>query len=256
MHTAALVIIGNEILSGRTQDINTSWVAEKLVSMGIILSEVRIVPDEEDRIVQTVNDLRAGTGYVFTTGGIGPTHDDITAQSIAKAFGVPLELHPQGYQALIEHYGSEEVISAPRRKMAMLPQGAELIANPVSGAPGFRIGNVFVMAGVPRVMQAMFDSVIDTLTPGLPVLSNTVTCSLLESEIAEDLAALQNEFPDVQIGSYPHYRGGTLGLSLVMRSTDKDMLDLATKGAIALIRRLGGKTHALSILSTGEIMEG
>ena len=159
LYSVAFVIIGNEILSGRTQDANTPWLAENLVSMGVVLHQVRIVPDIEDEIVAAVNELRKKVDYVFTTGGIGPTHDDITASSIAKAFGITLELNKDAYDILARHYGGEQHVTAPRKKMAMIPAGASLINNPVSGAPGFQIGNVFVLAGVPRIMQAMFDEV-------------------------------------------------------------------------------------------------
>lgn len=178
IYKAALVVIGNEILSGRTQDTNTAWIAEQLVPQGVVLTEVRIVQDIESDIVEAVNALRAKSDYVFTTGGIGPTHDDITAQSLAKAFGVDLALHEKAYQILAEYYEGEDNVTAARRKMAMLPKGAKLIPNPVSGAPGFCFENVYAMAGVPRVMRAMFDDVKAMISCGKPVLSRTVTCSL------------------------------------------------------------------------------
>jgi len=253
---ASLCIIGNEILSGRTHDSNTPWLAERFVRLGLVLVEVRIVQDIEEEIITAVNDLRAKSDYVFTTGGIGPTHDDITAQSVAKALGVELELNDEAYQALVKHYGSEEEVTPARKKMAMIPAGARLIPNPVSGAPGFVIENVHVMAGVPRIMHAMFDDIASKLEKGKPVLSNTVTCKLPESAVAEELMAMQKHFPTVDIGSYPHYRGGELGLSIVLRSTDNDNLDRATQGTIALIRKLGGEPNALSIMSSGEVVGG
>ncbi len=256
VYTVALIVVGNEILSGRTQDTNTSWLAEKLNGMGIVLHQVRVVPDIEGEIIKAVRELRGVVDYVFTTGGIGPTHDDITAESIAHAFDVELELNKDAYDILVNHYGSEEQVTAPRRKMAMIPVGAGLINNPVSGAPGFQIGNVFVMAGVPRIMQAMFDDVKTRLSRGKPVLSNTIACSLAESAIAEPLEAVQKNYPSVNIGSYPHFRGGILGLSLVLRSNDDEALDRATRDVIALIAAQGGEPHALSVQSSGKIVAG
>lgn len=253
LYTVALVIIGNEILSGRTQDTNTPWLAENLISMGVILHQVRIVPDVEHEIITAVNELREKVDYVFTTGGIGPTHDDITAEAIAKTFGTALELNKQAYDILVRHYGDEKQVTAPRKKMAMIPIGASLINNPVSGAPGFQIGNVFVLAGVPRIMQAMFDDVKTRLSRGKPVISNTVTCSLAESAVAEPLAEIQKNYPGVDIGSYPHFRGGILGLSLVLRSIDAAVLGRATDDVIAMIKRMGGEPNALSIQSKNHI---
>ena len=256
IYSVALVIVGNEILSGRTQDTNTSWIAENLNAMGIALHQVRVVPDIEGEIIVAVNELRKKVDYVFTTGGIGPTHDDITAESIAKAFGVKLELDEVAFRILVAHYGSEENVTHPRKKMAMIPKGATLISNPVSGAPGFQIENVFVMAGVPRIMQAMFDDVKTRLSRGKPVLSNTIACSLQESMVAEPLTAIQAKYPQVSIGSYPHFRGGILGLSLVLRSSDDPMLDKATGEVIAMIANLGGEPNALAVQSTGKIGTG
>ncbi|MCB1529996.1 MAG: competence/damage-inducible protein A [Rhodospirillales bacterium] len=249
IYKAALVVIGNEILSGRTQDTNTAWIAEQLVPQGVVLTEVRIVQDIESDIVEAVNALRAKSDYVFTTGGIGPTHDDITAQSLAKAFGVDLALHEKAYQILAEYYEGEDNVTAARRKMAMLPKGAKLIPNPVSGAPGFCFENVYAMAGVPRVMRAMFDDVKAMISCGKPVLSRTVTCSLQESLVADALSRLQEKYPQVSIGSYPHYRGGVLGLSVVLRSTEVESLDLAMEEAVDIIKGHGGKTNAMSIMS-------
>lgn len=256
LYTVALIVIGDEILSGRTQDTNTSWVAEKLNRMGIVLRQVRVVPDVESEIIAAIHELKDKADYVFTTGGIGPTHDDITAEAVAKAFGRALELNDEAFKILVRHYGGEEHVTPPRRKMAMIPKGAELINNPVSGAPGFQIDNVFVLAGVPRIMQAMFDDVKTRLRRGKPVLSNTIACSLAESAIAEELEKIQNRYPTVAIGSYPHFRGGILGLSLVLRSTDDPSLDTATRDVISLIAEMGGEPNALSIQSTGKIVSG
>ena len=237
-YTAGIVIIGNEILSGRTQDTNTSFIAEKLSSHGIVLKEVRIIPDIEDTIIETVNLLRGSYNYVFTTGGIGPTHDDITAESIAKAFGVELEVNSDAFRILEDHYGLEK-LTPPRAKMAQIPVGASLIPNPVSAAPGFRIENVFVFAGVPRIMQAMMEHVLIDLEGGDPVLSCSVSCSLPESEMAEDVGKLQNRYDNIEIGSYPHFRGGVLGLSIVLRSTDENTLTKACEELAEIVKAKG-----------------
>ncbi len=252
---AALVVIGNEILSGRTADANTPWIAERLTEKGILLAEVRIVPDVEHIIISTVNQLRANHDYVFTTGGIGPTHDDITADSVAKAFGIPLLQSDEAFKILEDYYGIENM-TPPRIKMAMIPQGAKLIPNSVSAAPGFIVENVYVMAGIPRIMQAMMDHVLDEIKAGTPILSNTVTCGLSESKIAEDLTNLQSAYPDVDIGSYPHFRGGAMGLSLVLRATNNEKLDLATAEILKIIRNHGDEPRALSIRSSGKAIEG
>ncbi len=252
---AGLIVIGNEILSGRTQDANTQWIGDKLNQRGIRLMEVRVVPDIEDSIISAINDLRQKVDYLLTTGGIGPTHDDITAAAVAKGFGVELHDDPEAVRLLENYYGKQELNEA-RLKMAQVPVGAKLIPNPVSAAPGFQMENVYVMAGVPRIMQAMLDEIIGTMDSGDPILSNTVTCALPESVIAFDLGELQKQFPTVEIGSYPHYRGGALGLSLVLRSTDNASLDKATEGVIALIHKHGGEPRALSIKSSGAALNG
>lgn len=251
IYSAALVIIGNEILAGRTQDTNTPWIAERLTDHGIVLGEVRVIPDIEDEIIFTVNELRKKFDYLFTTGGIGPTHDDITAESVAKAFGVELVRDEKAFQMLEEHYGIEE-LTPPRAKMSQIPDGATLIPNPVTAAPGFIMENVHVMAGVPRIMQAMLDHVLGMIKAGKPILSNTVACGLPESTVAPDLTSLQEKYPDVQMGSYPHYRGGVLGLSLVLRGTNKDSLETATDELIEIIKGHGDEPRALSIRSTGD----
>lgn len=244
--TAAVIIIGNEILTGRTQDSNTSWIAEKLLARGIAIREVRIIPDDADAIIHSVNALRAKHNYVFTTGGIGPTHDDITAECVAKAFDVNMEQNEEAFRMLEQYYGLEN-LTPPRAKMASVPIGSKLIPNPVSAAPGFIIENVYVMAGVPRIMHAMLDHIIDMLKVGRPVLSNTVACATPESALAEDLAILQNRYPEIEIGSYPHFRGGVLGLSLVLRSTEEERLELATSELVEIIRKHGDEPRALSV---------
>ena len=244
--TAAILVIGNEILSGRTQDTNTTWIAEKLNAIGVRLLEVRVVPDIAERIISAVNALRPHYTYVFTTGGIGPTHDDITTESIARAFGVACPIHPAARAALEAHYEAGELTDA-RLRMARIPAGAELINNPVSAAPGFRIENVYVMAGVPRIMQAMLDNIIGQIEHGIPLLSNTIVCDLGESQLADEMAALQAEHVGVEIGSYPHYRSGILGLSLVLRGTDPVPLVAATKRLIEVILAKGGTAKAMSL---------
>ena len=215
------------------------------------MGEVRVIPDYEEEIISAVNELRKKFDYVFSTGGIGPTHDDITAESIAKAFGVRLVQDERAFQMLEEHYGIEE-LTPPRAKMSMIPDGATLIPNPVTAAPGFIMENVHVMAGVPRIMQAMLDHVLGMIKAGKPIMSNTIACALPESTVAPDLTALQKKYPDVQMGSYPHYRGGVLGLSLVLRATNKDNLENATDELLDIIKGHGDEPRALSIRSGAE----
>ena len=221
--TACLIIIGNEILSGRTQDKNVNWLALRLGELGVKLMETRIIPDIPEMIITTVNACRMQFTYVFTTGGIGPTHDDITSECIAKAFGVALHRSPEARAILERHYGADNLNEA-RLKMADIPLGASLIANPVSAAPGFMIENVYVMAGVPRIMNAMFDGIKHQLQRGIPILSRTISAYTTEGIIAEALTAIQNAHPEVEIGSYPFMREGKLGTSLVARGTDEAKL--------------------------------
>lgn len=242
---SALVIIGNEILSGRTQDTNTAHIAEQMTRHGVPLAEVRVVPDIEDKIIEAVNALRADYDYVFTTGGIGPTHDDITSASVARALGVAFERHEEAYRVLLEYYGEEE-LTAARASMADMPRGASLLPNPVSGAPGFRIENVFVMAGVPRIMQAMLVHVIAQIAPGDPILSNTVACDLQESIVAAGLSDIQAQYDGVDIGSYPSFRGGSFSVAVVLRGTDAQAVAAATKAVLALIDDKGGAVQSES----------
>lgn len=237
--TAAVLIIGNEILSGRTQDVNLSHIATRLGEIGIAVRDARVIPDVEAVIVATVNELRAGHAHVFTTGGIGPTHDDITADSVAKAFGVPLEINAEALARMQAHYPAGNLNEA-RLRMARIPPGATLIDNPVSAAPGFTIGNVHVLPGVPRIMQAMLDGLLPRLKGGPPIRSRIVSTSLLEGTIAKDLGAVQDDFPTIDIGSYPYFRAGTFGVSLVLRGIDETALDAATAAVAAMIERLGG----------------
>ena len=237
-YTAAILIIGNEILSGRTQDTNIAYLAQNFAKNGVAVEEVRIVPDIEERIIDAIHEMKKKVDYVITTGGIGPTHDDITAQAIAKAFKVKLELHSEAHDVLLKYYGKDE-LTAARMKMAMIPETGRLIENPVTAAPGFKIGNIYVLAGVPEIMRAMFDHVLQMIETGEPVLSRTLSCKIPESAIAGDLGVLQTKYPDIEIGSYPHYRKGVLGLSLVLRSRKKDILEEATQEAAELIRTYG-----------------
>ena len=219
--TACLIIIGNEVLSGRTQDKNLAWLAAELNKLGIRLMESRIIPDIGQTIITCVNSMRRQFDMVFTTGGIGPTHDDITSEYVAKAFGVNLSRHPEAVALLEKHYPPGELNEA-RLKMAEIPEGATLIYNPVSAAPGYKIGNVYVMAGVPRIMQAMFDGIKHTLKGGAPMLSASIAAYVTEGVIAETLTRIQLQFPTVEIGSYPFVRGQKLGTTLVARSTDAE----------------------------------
>ncbi|KAA5603954.1 competence/damage-inducible protein A [Roseospira marina] len=235
--TAALVLIGNEILSGRTQDTNGPYLAQRLGALGILLREIRVVPDVESDIIAAVLALRARFTYVFTTGGIGPTHDDITAASIAAAFDVPVVRHPEAVRRLRAHYGED--LTEARLKMAEVPEGASLIDNPVSAAPGFRIANVFVLAGVPKIMQAMVESVAPDLTGGPPILSRAVSAAAREGEIAGPLAAIQTRWPAVDLGSYPWAQGGLVGTTLVARGTDPAVLEAVLTDLCAMFDDLG-----------------
>jgi molybdenum cofactor synthesis domain-containing protein len=234
--TAAMLVIGDEILSGRTKDKNIGHLADIMTTVGIDLKEVRIVADEEDEIVAAVNAVRARYTYVFTTGGIGPTHDDITADSIAKAFGVPCEYHSQAYAMLEESYAGRGIeFTEARKRMARTPRGADLIDNPVSTAPGFRIGNVHVMAGVPSIFQAMLDNVVPTLKVGTKMLSATVPCPHGEGLIGGPLAAIQKAHPDTIIGSYPKYGDGKFWTELVVRTRTQAALDAARADVEAMV---------------------
>ena len=234
--TAGIVVIGNEILSGRTRDENAPWLAARLAEGGVRLAEIRIVPDLVEAIAEAVNESRARWDHAFTTGGIGPTHDDITSEGVAAAFGAPLSLHPEAHALLVQRYGRHRLNDA-RLRMAQMPRGAELIENPVSGAPGFRLANVFVLAGVPKIMRAMFGSIRHLVIGGPPIRSRAVNADVAEGDLADDLARIQARFPDVEIGSYPVYGARRVGCSLVLRSTDTTRLDAAAHEVAALVRR-------------------
>ena len=221
---AAILIIGNEILSGRTQDTNTSTLATWLNSIGVIVKEVRVIPDIEKTIVDTLNILRKENNYVFTTGGIGPTHDDITAQSVSKAFGLKYETHKEAFKILEAYYKPGE-FNEGRQKMVKMPRNAELVLNPTSGAPGFSVENVFCLPGVPSILKSMLGSLKSKIVGGEPILSHTISLKTVESEIANSLTNVQDQNSDVEIGSYPFFHAGKLGVSIVLRSESKSRID-------------------------------
>ncbi len=240
--SAAVLVIGNEILSGRTQDINLAFIATRMEDHGIRLREARVIPDIPDVIVSSINELRARYTYLFTTGGIGPTHDDITADCVAQAFGVDLPHHPEATERLMAYFDARDIEpNEDRLRMARIPQGASLVDNPVSAAPGFRIENVFVFAGVPRIMQAMLDSVMPQLQSGAIMHSITVACNLGEGSVASTLRALQERYPSADIGSYPGKMQGEFRLSLVVRGTDLPMLEAIESMLKDAIVDLGGQ---------------
>ncbi len=232
--TAAILVIGDEILSGRTKDKNIGYIAEYLTHIGIELREVRVVPDVQEEIVAALNALRARYTYIFTTGGIGPTHDDITADSVAAAFGVSIDHDPRAIAMLAERFPPDQLNEA-RLRMARIPAGADLIANSVSKAPGFNIGNVYVMAGVPSIMQAMLDVVAPTLQTGVKILSDTVRAGLREGDIGTALAEVAKAHPDVSIGSYPFFSETGPDTNVVVRSRDPDALATAMAAVKAMI---------------------
>ena len=237
--TAAVLVIGNEILSGRTQDINLRFLAQRLGERGIRLAEARVIPDIPDVIVSTVNELRARYDMLFTTGGIGPTHDDITSECIAAAFGVKWEPHPEAWARMERSYKPGEFNPA-RQRMATMPRGASLIENPISPAPGFTIGNVHVMAGVPRVMQAMFDTLAPRLPGGTPIVARAVhALGASEGRLAEPLAAIAARYDGVEIGSYPFYRPAGNGVAIVAKGLDPARLEAAIAEVAALFTALG-----------------
>lgn len=229
IYTAGLVVIGDEILSGRTHDKNIAQVASWLQVQGIRLSEVRIVPDVIERIVEAVNALREGYDYLFTTGGIGPTHDDITVDAVSQALGVPVIIHPEARAILEKYYADKGGLTEGRLRMARVPDGAELIPNRMSGAPGIRIGNVHLMAGVPHITAGMLDALTGSLEGGAPLISETVGGFIPESEVSILLRDVENAYENCQIGSYPFFRDGRVGSNFVVRSTDRADLDKCLK---------------------------
>jgi molybdenum cofactor synthesis domain-containing protein len=221
---AAILIVGNEILSGRTQDTNTGTIALWLNSLGIKVKEVRVIPDIEETIVDTVNELRKVNDYLFTTGGIGPTHDDITAVSISKAFNLNYEIHQEAFKILEDYYKPGE-FNEGRQKMVWMPKGAKLILNPTSGAPGFNVENVFCLPGVPSILKSMLGGLKNSIVGGEPILSHTISLKTVESEIANSLTIVQDKNKDVEIGSYPFFQAGKLGVSIVIRSEKQHKID-------------------------------
>ena len=238
---AAVLLIGDELLSGRTQDINLQTIAKFLAPLGVQVAEARVVSDAPAEIIAAVNALRATYDYVFTTGGIGPTHDDKTADAIAAAFGARIDVRADARAILEEHYKGAANLNEARLRMARIPDGAVLIANPVSKAPGFQLGNVFVMAGIPAVMQAMLEDVRHRLSGAAPLSSRTVSVYLGEGTIAAGLAALQKQFPDIPLGSYPFSKGGKFGTSLVARGNDQARLGEVAEALQAMVRAAGGE---------------
>ncbi len=241
---ACLLVIGNEVLSGRTQDANINFIAKGLGAIGIPLREVRVIPDVRETIITTVNEVRARFDHVFTTGGIGPTHDDITSECIAEAFGVPWEAQPEAWAVMAAHYAKTPdgptAFNPARQRMATMPRGAVLIQNAISIAPGFSMGNVHVMAGVPRIMQAMFTTLAPTLAGGPPIISRAVhTTGASEGAIAEGLSAIQARFPELDLGSYPYYRATGQGVAIVAKGNDAARAEAAIVEVTTLFVELG-----------------
>ena len=232
---SGIIIIGNEILSGRTQDTNTSTISKWLNSLGIKVQEVRIIPDVEKTIVDTVNELRKKYDYIFTTGGIGPTHDDITASSISKAFNLTYGPHKEA-MSLLEKYYKPGEFNEGRQKMAWMPTNANLIYNPTSGAPGFNVENVFCLPGVPSILKSMLGDISHKLVGGEPILSQTINLRTVESEIAKSLSIVQDNNKDVDIGSYPFFRAGKLGVAIVLRSSIQSQIDKCNLEIIKFVK--------------------
>ena len=233
---AAILIIGNEILSGRTQDTNTSTLALWLNSIGVKVQEVKIIPDVEKTIINSVNHLRKIYDYVFTTGGIGPTHDDITAESIAKAFNLEYEIHKEGYKILEKYYKPGE-FNKGRQKMIWMPKNAKLLLNPTSGAPGFSVENVFCLPGVPSILKSMLGGLKNDIVGGEPILSHTINLRTVESEIANSLTKVQDNNKDVEIGSYPFFQAGKLGVSIVIRSEDQNKINICSSQILDFVKQ-------------------
>ena len=232
---AGIIIIGNEILSGRTKDLNTSALSKWLNSIGIKVVEVRAIPDIEEIIINTVNELKQKFDYVFTSGGIGPTHDDITSESVSKAFSLKYEIHKEAYKILEKYYGTNE-FNEGRQRMSWMPSKANLILNPASGAPGFYVENVFCLPGVPSILESMLPSLTNKLIGGEPILSKTISLRTLESEIAKPLKQVQEKNKDVDIGSYPFFKKGRIGVSIVLRSRDQSKIDKCNSQILEFIK--------------------
>ena len=232
---AAIIIIGNEILSGRTQDVNVQNLSLWLNELGVKVEEVRVVPDDEIAIVHTVNFLKKRFNYIFTSGGIGPTHDDITSKSIAKAFKIKYGKHKEAYKLLENYYGTKNFNSG-RQKMAMMPIKASLILNPSSGAPGFVLDNVYCLPGVPSILKSMLGGLKNKIKGGKKILSKTISVQTVESEIAKSLENVQKKFKNVDIGSYPFFRLGNIGVSIVIRCSDKKKIDECYKEIVNFLK--------------------
>ena len=242
--TASILIIGNEILSGRTQDINIQFIAKNLLKTGIILKEVRIVADVKEEIINNLNKLRNSYNYVFTTGGIGPTHDDITSESVSSAFGRKHLINDEAYKLLENHYPKGE-LNEGRIKMTKMPEGSKLIHNPLTIAPGFTIENVYVLPGIPKIMQIMFLSILNTLNSSDPIISETINTNLYESIIAKDLENIQKNSADCEIGSYPHFdfQKKIGGVNIVISGINKISIDKVVDEIILTIKKLGGNAR-------------
>jgi len=232
---AAIVIIGNEILSGRTQDVNVATISLWLNELGVKLDEVRVIPDIENSIIRTINEVRKKFKYIFTTGGIGPTHDDITSQSIAKAFNMKYGYHKEAYAILEKYYGKGK-FSSGRKKMAMMPTKASLILNPSSGAPGFILDNVYCLPGVPSILKSMLGGLKNKIKGGKKIFSHTISVNTVESEIAKSLECIQHKFRKVEIGSYPFFRLGKIGVSIVIRSPERKKIDECYKEIVSFAK--------------------
>ncbi len=246
--TACMLIIGDEILSGRTQDKNLQVLAKRLNEKGVQLSHVRVIPDDEEIIISTLNDVRKAYDYVFTTGGIGPTHDDITSETVAKALGLEWGIHQEAFDLLQAYYAKTDLpFNESCQKMAKTPKGAKLLDNPVSVAPGFVVENIFVMAGVPSIMEVMLDFALPLLKGGAVVFSKSMSCNLGEGTVAETLSAFQTEYKDVSIGSYPIFQVNNMGLHLVLRSSDESKLQELYDKLFVKLTEMGGKPEEVAL---------
>ena len=233
---AGIIIIGNEILSGRTKDLNTSVLSKWLNSIGIKVAEVRTIPDIEEIIINTVNELKQKFDYVFTSGGIGPTHDDITSESVSKAFSLKYEIHKEAYKILEKYYGANE-FNEGRQRMSWMPSNSSLILNPASGAPGFYVENVFCLPGVPSILESMLPNLTNKLVGGEPILSKTISLITLESEIAKPLKDVQENNEEVEIGSYPFFRAGKVGVAIVLRSEEESKINICNEQILKFVNQ-------------------
>ena len=234
---AGIIIIGNEILSGRTKDLNTSTISKWLNSIGIKVQEARAIPDNEKIIINTVNEFRKKFNYVFTSGGIGPTHDDITSEAVSKSFNLKYEINNEAFKILEKYYGANE-FNEGRQRMTWMPSKANLILNPASGAPGFYVENVFCLPGVPSILESMLPGLNNKLIGGKPIISKTISLRTLESEIAKSLKAVQEKNKDIDIGSYPFFRKGKIGVSIVLRSEDKSKIDICSTEIMKFVNEM------------------